>query len=185
MAENYLAVIDMQNDFVTGALGTAEARGIAEAVVKKVQEFRGQVVFTLDTHGTDYLNTQEGNLLPVKHCVKGTEGWELIPELEGFRREKGCQGYEKGTFGSLELAQFLEGKYRAGELGSVELVGVCTDICVVSNALLLKAHMPELPVAVDAACCAGVTPQRHRAALDTLESCQVLVKNRGDAGQGI
>ena len=85
----------------------------------------------------------------------------------------------------MELAQFLEGKYRAGELGSVELVGVCTDICVVSNALLLKAHMPELPVAVDAACCAGVTPQRHRAALDTLESCQVLVKNRGDAGQGI
>lgn len=179
MAEKYLIVVDMQRDFVTGTLGTGEARGIAAAVAKKVREFPGEVVFTLDTHGADYRDTQEGKRLPVEHCVRGTEGWALIPELEEIRRQRGCRVFEKNTFGSLELAAFLAGLYERGELESVELAGVCTDICVVSNALLVKAYLPELPVEVDAACCAGVTPEKHRAALETLESCQVLVKHRG------
>ena len=174
MAEKYLVVIDIQNDFVTDALGTAEAQAVRENAVRKVADFTGEVLFTKDTHGADYPQTQEGRKLPVEHCIRGTAGWELIAELETFRKREGCHVFEKNTFGSLELAQYLREKYEAGEVESVELIGLCTDICVVSNALLLKAYMPELGIAVDASCCAGVTPEKH----DTMESCQIDVLNR-------
>lgn len=175
MADRYFIVIDMQNDFVTGALGTREAEEIAENVIQRVKEFQGRVLFTQDTHGENYLDTQEGKLLPVRHCIKGTEGWQLIPELKAVQEQKKYPVFEKNTFGSMELAQFLKKKYQENAVESVELAGLCTDICVISNALLIKAYMPELPVMVTASCCAGVTPEKHEAALRTMESCQIIL----------
>ena len=171
-----LIVVDMQKDFVDGALGTKEAIAIVDAVVEKVKAFDGEVIFTRDTHFDNYMETQEGANLPVPHCVKDTEGWDLIPELKAFCEEMKCKVYDKPTFGSTELAADLKALYDAGELESVELIGICTDICVVSNALLIKAFMTELPVSLDSSCCAGVTPEKHEAALETMRSCQVLVK---------
>ena len=176
MANRYLIVIDMQSDFVDGALGTPEAASIADAVVERARAFDGEVVFTYDTHGQDYLDTQEGANLPVPHCIKGTRGWELIPALDSVRREREARAFEKPTFGSTELARWLAEQNEADPIESIELVGVCTDICVVSNALLIKAVLPEVPVSVDAALCAGVTPAAHDAALATMRSCQVAVK---------
>lgn len=173
-----LVIVDMQKDFIDGSLGTKEAVAIVPNVVKKGKKFDGEVVFTLDTHPDNYLETQEGKHLPVEHCIKGTDGWKLNPELEEIREERNAKGFEKPCFGSVKLTEYLVDKYNKGELDSVELVGLCTDICVVSNALLIKAAMPELPVYVDASCCAGVTPAKHQAALDVLESCQVNVTNK-------
>lgn len=175
MADSYFIVIDMQNDFVNGALGTREAEKIAGNVIQKVKEFQGKILFTQDTHAENYLDTQEGKLLPVKHCIRGTDGWQLIPELRAVQEKEKYPVFEKNTFGSVELAQFLTEKYRENALESVELAGLCTDICVISNALLIKAYMPELPVKVKASCCAGVTPERHEAALRTMESCQIIL----------
>ena len=171
--DKILVVVDMQNDFVTGVLGTKEAVDITANVVDKVQNFDGEVVFTRDTHSEDYMETQEGKNLPVKHCVKGTPGWEIIPELEPYVKGK---VFDKYTFGSVELAQYIkeEADKRNGQL-EVELIGVCTDICVVSNALLIKAFNREIPVSVDSKCCAGVTVSAHEAALSTMKSCQVYV----------
>ena len=162
-----LIVVDMQVDFVNGALGTAEAEAIVPKVVEKVRGFDGEVIFTQDTHPQNYLETQEGRHLPVAHCIEGTEGWRLIPALRPLA--EGRRVVQKPTFGSRALAEALA----AEDIESIELIGLCTDICVVSNALLLKAFMPEVPVSVDAACCAGVTPERHAAALDTMRSCQI------------
>lgn len=173
----YLIVVDMQNDFIDGSLGTKEAQGIVERVAAKARTFDGKVVFTLDTHGAGYLNTQEGALLPVEHCIKGTDGWQLAPALEQVREERDARCFEKGAFGSLELATFLAQAHTANPIESIELVGLCTDICVVSNALIVKAQLPEVPVLVDASCCAGVTPEAHAAALATMKSCQVIVEN--------
>ena len=170
-----LVVVDVQNDFVTGALGTPEAQAMLPKLVDKVKGFDGEVWFTKDTHEPDYLSTQEGKYLPVEHCIKGTAGWEFAPELEvliGSMGEK-ARVFEKPTFGSVKLADALSELRSSGELESVELVGICTDICVVSNALLIKANMPELPVLVDGSCCAGVTPEKHSAALEVMASCQV------------
>jgi len=171
-----LIVVDMQKDFVDGALGTKEAVAIVDAVVEKVKNFDGEVIFTRDTHFENYMETQEGKNLPVVHCVKNTDGWQIIPKLDVLCKEMGCKCYDKPTFGSTELAEDLKKAYAAGEIESVELIGLCTDICVVSNALMIKAFMPELPVALDSACCAGVTPAKHEAALETMRSCQILVK---------
>ena len=176
MAESYLIVVDMQNDFVTGSLGTKEAEQIVPAVLEKVAHFSGNVCFTMDTHDSGYLSTQEGRNLPVEHCIGGTDGWKLIAGLRAWQREHDALVYQKNTFGSAELAEMLERKNREQGIQSVELVGLCTDICVVSNALLIKAFLPEVPVCVDAACCAGVTPESHLAALRTMESCQITVK---------
>ena len=162
-----LIVVDMQVDFVNGALGTAEAEAIVPKVVEKVRGFDGEVIFTQDTHPQNYLETQEGRHLPVAHCIEGTEGWRLIPALRPLA--EGRRVVQKPPFGSRALAEALA----AEDIESIELIGLCTDICVVSNALLLKAFMPEVPVSVDAACCAGVTPERHAAALDTMRSCQI------------
>lgn len=174
MADKYLIVVDMQNDFVTGALGTEQAQAVVANVVRKVRDFSGKVLFTQDTHAENYLDTQEGQLLPVKHCIKGSEGWQIVPELAALQAKAGSPTFEKNTFGSLDLAQYLLEKHQQQTIESVELVGVCTDICVISNALLIKAHMPELPVYVDASCCAGVTPEAHEAALATMRSCQII-----------
>lgn len=176
MGKNVLIVVDMQKDFVDGSLGTKEAVLIVDAVVEKVEKYDGEVIFTRDTHDAGYLESQEGKNLPVVHCVKDTEGWEIVERLDGIRKEKQMRCYDKPTFGCVKLAEDLKTSYEKGEIDSVELVGLCTDICVVSNALLLKAYMPELPVSVDAACCAGVTPEKHEAALETMRSCQIHVK---------
>ena len=159
-----LVVVDMQKDFVDGALGSPEARAIVPNVLDKVKAYQDtgeEVVFTLDTHFDDYMDTMEGKKLPVVHCVKGTPGWELR-EIQGTR-------FEKNTFGSRELADYAaRGKYDA-----VELVGLCTDICVISNAMLIKAAVPDTTIQVDGACCAGVTPQSHHNALSAMGMCHI------------
>lgn len=174
MSQRVLVVIDMQNDFITGSLGTKEAQAIVEKVCRKIQDFEGEVLFTLDTHGPDYLETQEGRLLPVAHCIKGTPGWELEPRVRALCK---TTPIEKPTFGSTGLADVLQAKHRhGGGLDEVVFVGLCTDICVVSNALLVKARLPEVPLTVDASCCAGVTPETHQHALAVLRSCLINVE---------
>ena len=175
MANDYLLVIDMQNDFVDGALGTPEAEAIVSGVAARARSFDGTVVFTRDTHYENYLDTQEGKNLPVTHCVRGTAGWELAPALAEVQQALGAPVFDKPTFGSTELAAWLAARNAEEAIGSIELVGLCTDICVVSNALLVKATLPEVPVIVEAALCAGVTPASHEAALATMRSCQVDV----------
>lgn len=176
MGKFYLIVVDMQQDFVYGALGSKEAQEIVPAVVEKVKQFDGTVIFTRDTHYENYMDSQEGKFLPVVHCMEGSTGWELIDELKGLCTEKACKIYDKGTFGCIRLAADLMAEQENNPIDFIELIGVCTDICVVSNALLIKAHMPEVPVFVDSVCCAGVTPQKHNAALETMRSCQIQVK---------
>lgn len=172
--KSLLLVIDMQNDFIDGALGTEEAQAIVPAVLKRVREFEGDILYTRDTHFETYLETQEGKNLPVPHCIKGTPGWELQPELKKLSETMDSPILDKLTFGSRELPGFLEEHYPEG-LASVELIGLCTDICVISNAMLLKAFFPELPVSVTASCCAGVTPQSHENALNAMKMCQITV----------
>ena len=176
MADKYLIVVDMQKDFVNGSLGTKEAERIVPAVLQKVENFEGEILFTKDTHFENYLSTREGKQLPVEHCIKGTDGWMLIEELEQYCASHSSVVYEKNTFGCKKLAEDMLAQQERESIGSIELIGLCTDICVVSNALLLKAFLPEVEIAVDAGCCAGVTPAAHQAALQTMESCQILVR---------
>ena len=173
-----LCIIDMQNDFIDGALGTKEAQAIVPNVAKKLADARvsgDKVIFTRDTHKADYLHTQEGTRLPVAHCIKGTPGWELNPKVQKALKDKTYHILEKPTFGSVKLPEYIKEQYNPAEL-DIELIGLCTDICVVSNALLLKANFPETDISVDASCCAGVTPQSHNAALETMKMCQITVK---------
>ena len=170
----YLIVVDMQHDFIDAALGTAEARDIVERAAAYIRERRAQgytVIGTLDTHGENYMATREGRKLPVIHCIRGTEGWRLHPEIE--KEILGCTLVEKPTFGSVKLPEMIAEDMDADDRMTIELIGLCTDICVVSNALLLKARFPEAEIAVKADCCAGVTPSRHQAALETMASCQI------------
>lgn len=176
MTEKVLIVVDMQKDFVDGVLGTKEAQAIVPAVVEKIKSFDGTVIYTRDTHQSDYMETQEGKKLPVPHCIEGSEGWELIEPLDKLQKQAGAVIYDKPTFGSVALTNDLKKEYDKGVIKEVELIGVCTDICVVSNALLIKANMPELTVKLDASCCAGVTVEKHEAALETMRSCQVEVQ---------
>lgn len=166
-----LVVVDMQKDFIDGALGTAEAQSIVGRVKEKIENFEGEVVFTLDTHSGIYLNSQEGKNLPVEHCIKGTKGWELDERLK--KLADGKRIFEKPTFGSVELAEYVV----SGDYLEVELIGLCTDICVISNAMLIKAFLPEVKMAVDASCCAGVTPKSHSNALSAMSMCQIEIKN--------
>lgn len=169
-----LLVIDMQNDFIDGALGTEEAKAIVPKVAGRIEAFEGLVLFTQDTHEDDYLETQEGKNLPVKHCIRDTQGWEIHPEIANWvEREETV--IEKPTFGSAELAAMLGMMSSDIQINSVTLVGLCTDICVISNAMLLKAFMPEVPIIVDASYCAGVTPESHRTALQAMKACQIEV----------
>lgn len=171
----YLIVIDMQNDFIDGALGSAEAQAIVPELVKKVTSFKGPVIFTRDTHGEDYLETQEGRNLPVEHCIAGTEGWQLISELNDYAAENHCMIFDKPTFGSTQLAGFVSGIDRMSHIDEIELIGVCTDICVITNAMLLKTALPETLITVNAPYCAGVTPESHRTALDAMRACQINI----------
>ena len=175
--KQFLIVVDMQNDFVDGALGTAEAAAIIPRVAERIRNFDGQIIATLDTHSEDYLQTAEGKKLPVIHCVKGTDGWALNPQIRAALEAHGYLALEKPTFGAITLPGMLR-DLAAGDSLRVELIGLCTDICVVSNALYLKANFYEAPIAVDASCCAGVTPQTHAAALDTMAMCQIDILNR-------
>lgn len=172
--KHFLIVVDMQNDFIDGALGTAEAVAVVPAAAEKIRAFSGEIFATLDTHGPDYLNTAEGRKLPVEHCVRGTPGWALNGEIRAALEAHGYTPVEKPTFGSLLLPQLLEDA-ASGEDFDVTLIGLCTDICVVSNALLLKARFHEKEIYVDASCCAGVTPEKHAAALETMRSCQINI----------
>lgn len=167
-----LVVIDMQNDFVNGALGSKEARTIVPRVKDKVEAYRrrgDRIIFTRDTHEEDYLDTQEGKSLPVIHCIAGTKGHEIIEELD----TQGCDILDKPTFGTFQLGERI-GEF-VGDIDEIELCGLCSDICVVSNALILKTKFPEMLITVSVECCAGVTPQSHQAALLTMKMCQIHV----------
>lgn len=171
----YLLVVDMQNDFITGSLGTKEAEAILPKVIEKVKNYDGKVIYTKDTHQTDYLTTQEGKNLPVEHCIEGTWGWMLADELEKLSVEH--KVFNKPTFGSVELAKYLVEENEKEAIEEIELCGLCTDICVISNAFVIKANLTEVPVSVDASCCAGVTPESHLNALAAMKMCQVKVYN--------
>ncbi len=170
--EKILIVVDMQNDFVDGALGTKEAEEAVAHVVSKIEHFDGRILATLDTHYEDYLDTPEGRKLPVPHCIRMTKGWQLNDSVLSALSKKEYKTIEKNTFGSTSLVEEIGSILKQKEL-EVELIGLCTDICVVSNALLLKAHFPHINISVDAGCCAGVTPKTHQAALDTMKMCQI------------
>lgn len=170
--QDILVVVDMQNDFIDGALGTKEAVTIVPKVEEKIRNFNGTVFFTRDTHENWYLETQEGKKLPVPHCIRDTEGWQIRRELDILRK---TEPVDKETFGSTDLADDLVAMNIDDEIKSITFVGLCTDICVISNALLVKAALPEVPIIVDAACCAGVTPESHENALKAMEMCQVEV----------
>ncbi len=169
-----LIVVDMQKDFVTGALGSKEAQEILPNVVKYVQEFNGDLLFTRDTHQANYLTTQEGKFLPVEHCIQGTEGHQICDELTEIVKDRPHKIYDKPTFGLATIADQIENDF--GKVEQITLIGVCTDICVISNALLLKSRFSETEVFVVENCCAGVTPQKHDCAIEVMKSCQVVVK---------
>lgn len=171
MAKKVLAVIDMQNDFIDGVLGTKEAVAIVDNVADAIKNFDGEVLYTRDTHAENYLSTQEGKNLPVEHCIKGTHGWEICDTLKALQTAQ-TRIFDKPAFGSTELAEYLAAME---DLESVTLVGLCTDICVISNAMVIKAQLPEAPIFVMEKCCAGVTPQSHTNALEAMKMCQVAV----------
>ena len=164
-----LIVVDMQNDFIDGALGSKEAVAIVPYVKEKIEGFDGKVFFTRDTHFDHYMTTQEGRNLPVPHCVKGTAGWEIRAELDALRR---TEAIDKITFGSKDLITVIE---QEKDVESITFVGLCTDICVISNVMLTKAFFPEIPLIVDARGCAGVTPESHQNALNAMKMCQVEI----------
>lgn len=169
-----LVVVDMQNDFIDGALGSPEAELIVNNVVKKITEFDGKIFVTLDTHFDNYMETSEGKNLPVPHCIKNTNGWKLNSKVSEALANKKYEFVEKITFGSVDLPSLIKNVIGEDD-AEITLVGLCTDICVVSNALILKAMFPEITILVDASCCAGVTPGKHEAALETMKSCQIKV----------
>lgn len=187
-----LIVVDMQNDFIDGVLGSKEAQAIVPNIVNKLQSPESNntlVLFTKDTHYDGYLNTQEGKNLPIKHCIYMTGGWSINKEIAStFKNNSNLCYYSsnniinnrilKNTFASLDLAKLVENFNETSEIEEIELVGVCTDICVISNAMMLKAFCPEIPIVVDASCCAGVTPERHLTALNAMEYCQIKVINK-------
>lgn len=173
----YLIVIDMQNDFIDAALGTKEAVAIVPNVKNIIKEYRKpnhKIIFTRDTHGNDYSDTQEGKMLPVPHCIENTHGWQISAELEVLQEDLIIN---KPTFGSLKLADYLFEINNTENIEDIVLVGLCTDICVISNAMLLKAALPEVPVYVNAQCCAGVTPESHENALKAMTMCQINILN--------
>ncbi len=172
--KHFLIVVDIQNDFVDGALGTAEAVGIIPNAVKIIENFDGEAFVTLDTHFEDYMNTAEGKKLPVPHCIKGTKGWELNEKVANALKGKKVTNVEKLTFGSVELPNLIKSA-ADGDDFDITLIGLCTDICVVSNALILKANFKDIDIKVISDCCAGVTADSHNAALETMQMCQIEV----------
>lgn len=177
-----LIVVDMQNDFIYGTLGTKEAEMIVDNVIKKIKEYiknNNSVYFTMDTHNENYLKSQEGINLPVEHCIKGTNGWNLESEIKLLSEsylQKNKIIFEKNGFGSLELAETIRTHYLDSSDTEIEIIGLCTDICVITNAILLKTYMVNSKIIVDANCCAGVTSNSHLEALNTMEMCQINIK---------
>ena len=177
MGKRVLVVVDMQKDFVDGSLGSKEAVSIVPAVVKKARDFDGTVLFTRDTHGEDYMQTNEGKHLPVPHCIKGTDGWQICSALtDGLFAEKDYTVVDKPSFGYTGWREVIAAQEADGSDLQIELIGVCTDICVISNAMTIKAFNPEVEISVDAGCCAGVTPQSHKTALDAMKGCQIRIE---------
>ena len=169
-----LIVVDMQNDFIDGALGSPEALSIVPYVKSLIESFDGKVLFTRDTHFENYMHTQEGANLPVPHCIKGTDGWQIRAELDALRK---TQPIDKLTFGSRDLVDVLKAEEKTEAIESITFVGLCTDICVISNAMVVKAFFPEIPLIVDAKACAGVSPESHRRALESMKTTQIKVIN--------
>ena len=169
-----LVVVDIQNDFVDGALGTPEAVAIIDNAVEKIKSFDGDIFVTYDTHYENYMDTLEGKKLPVPHCIKGTDGWRLNEKIAEALKDKNYKSVEKLTFGSVELPDLVK-EAIGNETAEITLIGLCTDICVVSNALLLKANFHNSEIYVDSSCCAGVTPKTHNAALQTMKCCQINI----------
>lgn len=172
-----LIVVDMQNDFITGSLGTAEAEAVVPGVLQKIRQYQAEnapVILTMDTHTEEYLDTLEGRNLPVKHCIRDTDGWKLQRDVQSLITGRPYTVYEKAAFGSSAFAaDLVSGTY--DDVKSVELIGLCTDICVISNALLVKTFLPEVRILVDASCCAGVTPESHKNALNAMKMCQIEI----------
>lgn len=171
----FLVVVDMQKDFTYGVLRNEEAIAIIPRVEEKVKNFDGTVVFTYDTHFDNYMETQEGKNLPVPHCIEGTDGWKLVEPLEAYKDANHCTFFKKVTFGSVDLAKFLAEENAKSPIDEIEFIGVCTDICVISNVMVVKASLPEVKLSVDASCCAGVTPESHQNALDAMKACQISI----------
>ena len=169
-----LIVVDMQNDFVDGVLGSKEAVSMIDTAVETITSFDGKVFYTQDTHGEDYLDTEEGRHLPVVHCIKGSEGWKIHPKIEKALLLKGATRIEKSTFGSEKLMGIIEKE--VPEVESITLIGICTDICVISNAMLAKAHFQNTPVTVISSACAGVTPESHENALEAMKMCHIEIQ---------
>ncbi len=176
--ENVLVVVDMQNDFVHGALGSPEALAIVPAVIRKIKGWDGSVYFTRDTHDKKYLKTHEGRALPVIHCVKDSWGWEILPELEPLRTN---EPIDKTAFGSVVLERYLMDRNSRKQIPSVTLIGLCTDVCVITNAFMLRSALPEAEIIVDAACCAGTTPKGHQTALAAMKACHITIENEPNA----
>ena len=178
-----LIVVDMQNDFIDGALGTQEAAAIVDNVVTRIKNSQNELIlFTMDTHQEDYLNTAEGRKLPVPHCIQGTNGWQVNQRiLDAWRNNANTikvpqlqeNTFNKPVFGSVDLVNFLQS--RVSDITEIEILGVCTDICVISNAIMIKNAMPDVNISVNAACCAGVTPQSHMEALNIMRNCHIDV----------
>ena len=168
-----LVVVDMQNDFVSGSLGSDDAKAIVGNVVKMIEAWQGEIVCTYDTHYENYLETKEGRMLPVKHCIENTEGWQLCPEVEKALGSKEYKVFRKPTFGSEDLAAYL----KEGNYDEIHFVGLCTDICVISNVMLTKAALPESEFVVHADCCAGVTTESHENALNAMKMCHIQIEN--------
>lgn len=172
--KNVLVVVDMQNDFVTGSVGSKEAQAILPYAIRKVEAARAagtDIVFTLDTHSEDYLQTCEGQTLPIEHCIKGTDGWAFCSEIEDAVEGLDIPRFEKGAFGSPELAVYL----RDQGYTDIEFIGICTDICVISNAIMVRSMLPEAKVSVDAKACAGITPEGHETALEAMRICHINI----------
>lgn len=175
MMSKILIVVDIQKDFVDGVLGTKEAVGIIPYVVKKIKNFNGKVIYTRDSHENNYLSTQEGKYLPVEHCIEGTEGWELCKDIQDLMEGKENIIFNKNTFGSKELVQYLVDLDKKEYIEEIELMGLCTDICVISNAISIKTFLPEVRITVDSKGSAGVTPESHQNALEAMKMCQIKI----------
>jgi nicotinamidase-related amidase len=172
--EKILIVVDIQKDFVDGSLGTKEAVAIIGNACERIKSHNGKIYVTFDTHGSDYMDSSEGKNLPVSHCIKGTDGHALDENIKNALDGKDWVAVEKPTFGSVDLPVIIKNNH--GTDVEIELIGLCTDICVVSNALILKANFPESKIAVVENCCAGVTPEKHNAAIETMKSCQIVIE---------
>lgn len=170
--QNILIVVDMQNDFVTGSLGKEENLSIIDGIREKVLSFDGRVIFTRDTHHSDYLESEEGKNLPVVHCIENTHGWEIVDDLKDLRD---CIIIDKPAFGSVKLGERLVELDKEERIGNITLMGLCTDICVISNAILIKAFLPDAHIAVDASLSKGVTAESHKTALNAMKSCQIEI----------